>query len=366
MKYMEENEAVRRLSKITKTWMAHVEKGPLSGSVDLPPQADASTQNEKKNAMKQAFPTREAGAGGFLRVYEQNIPDKLLSTQMSEPEVKSMDAQSTEFSDTLDVSAPLRASLALAADHAYVSQIVADAIQKEKVKKQFEIDRDTMQVFYEEGKGTSIAVSVHDKANPSKTEVIVASIDETKLSSKEVLENLQKQANEVAQEQHTKTSYISKGLAIHGVLTGFGGALSQLEEGDIAEGSITLAQSVQGLGDLTGINQKIWQTSKQFLKEALQEPMEKLGESAVAGEGEKLFQMKISSIVGKVDLAVLDDIPIVGTVFGIYSIAEDFMNHNTLGYIDAGLDILTTGISLLGPEAEPFVIALSIIRMGID
>ena len=88
------NEEIKtRLSRITKTWMAHVEKGPLSGSVDLPPQADASTQNEK-NAMKQAFPTREAGAGGFLRVYEQNIPDKLLSTQMSEPEVKSMDAQS--------------------------------------------------------------------------------------------------------------------------------------------------------------------------------------------------------------------------------------------------------------------------------
>ncbi len=102
------------------------------------------------------------------------------------------------------------------------------------------------------------------------------------------------------------------------------------------------------------------------MKRALQKPLDKLSKSAVVREGEKIVETEISSVIGKVDTAHLDEIPIIGTAFGIYNIVEDFKQHNTLGYIDAGLDIVITGLSFLGPEVEPIIIALTFIRMGID
>ena len=56
----------------------------------------------------------------------------------------------------------------------------------------------------------------------------------------------------------------------------------------------------------------------------------------------------------------------MGTAFGIYYIYEDIQRHTVIGYVDAGLDSLITVLGFLGPEAEPFVIALTIIRLSID
>lgn len=90
------------------------------------------------------------------------------------------------------------------------------------------------------------------------------------------------------------------------------------------------------------------------------ESVEDLSGSSLMQEGEEATETEMSSVLGDVDG---EDIPIIGTAFGIYNIVEDL---TTLGYIDAGFDILIIGLSLAGPEMEPFVMALSAMKMGVE
>jgi len=55
---------------------------------------------------------------------------------------------------------------------------------------------------------------------------------------------------------------------------------------------------------------------------------------------------------------LMEDIPIIGTAFGIYNIYEDFHQHSVIGYVDGALDITITGLGFLGPETEPAILAL--------
>ncbi len=91
-----------------------------------------------------------------------------------------------------------------------------------------------------------------------------------------------------------------------------------------------------------------------------QEPVEQLSESATATEGEEMVETELTSVIGKVNLEFLEGIPIIGTAFGIFTIVEDFMQQTTLGYIDAGFDIVITCLTLLGPKVEPAVIAFTV------
>ena len=359
-----------RLARITKSWLSHVQQTTATGSQDIPQQSQVKQLGSFEDKVKpliDSIGTAPPGSHSHLRDYEQKFSDKLLSTQFSEPEIGSMETQNIDLSTTEDAGASLKASLAIASDHAQVSKAISDAIEdrESSVNKKFEMVSDSIKVI----EGKYITFSVFDKENPSHTEEVMATVDESKLSSKAMLEDLQKQAadfNEGSTGEHELTSRVGKGLAIFGVVQGFKGAFSKFEDGDYAEGTIYLAQSLHGLGDLSGINQKIWQASKNFLKEALQGPMEELSASTAVMDAEKVVGSEVSTVIGEVNSGFMDDVPIIGTAFAIYNIVEDFERHSTIGYIDAGLDILTAGLSFLGPEAEPFVIALSIIRMGID
>ncbi len=228
-----------RISRICKTSIAHVEDNENSGSREHPPEFPQLLLFQIKN-------------NNGYRKYEQNIPDKLLFIEITEPLIQSIDTQSKEFSRTEDVSAPLQASMALAYDHAYISKEIADDMSE------------SMKVIVEEGKETFIVLSTKNRENPSENKIIKVPIDESKLSSKEMIDNLQNQADAVKNlpsEESITTNRINKGLAIHGVVTGFSGAINKLEEGEYVEGSIYPAQSFHGLGDLTGINNKIWRSS---------------------------------------------------------------------------------------------------------
>lgn len=78
---------------------------------------------------------------------------------------------------------------------------------------------------------------------------------------------------------------------------------------------------------------------------------------------------RLGSIVEKVGTklgSLLEDVPIVGTAFGIYNIVEDFKAHTVHGYVDAGFDILITGLSVLGPEMEIITLPLTMIKMAFD
>ncbi len=357
-----------RISRITKSWLSHVHKDGVSGLRDTPPMGsvvDLGTFESNVKDVIKSIGEAEPGSQDHLRDYAE-ITDYLVSNQFTEPEIGSMETQSNDLSTTEDTSASLRGSLAISADHAKVSKAISDAIQEREAQlnKKFEMVSDSISV----SEGKYIRFSVYDKENPSHTQEVLATVEESELSSREMLNDLQQEANNYAVEatKRPASEIIGKALAIVGVVTGFTGALGKLEEGEYVEGSIYLAQSLHGLGDLAGINQKIWQASKNFIKGALQGPMNELSASTAAVDAERAVGSEVSSVIGKVNLNFLDDIPIIGTAFAIYSIYEDFAKHSVIGYIDAGLDILTAGLSFFGPEAEPFVIALSIIRMGID
>jgi hypothetical protein len=370
---------IERMSRVTKTWLSHLEQEDFSGSLDRAAGTDRDTPNydaaNDKLGLQDTIKTvaiRNPGPNDMLRKYEQKFPDRLISTEISEPEVKSMETQNEEFSTAEDTSAPFRASLALAADHAYISKALQGAIEEEEEKqgKEYEMEPDSVEMSEnEQSNDFEVTFTVYDKANPADTEELSTTIEDSKLGSKNLLEDYQEQASDPANqpsEGHGKLSYINKGLAIHGVLAGLGGALGDFEEGKYAKGAIGMAQGLNGLSDLAGINQKIWEAAKGLLKKALQEPLSQLSKTPLAEDGEEFASKEISSTMGSIDMSFLDDIPIIGTAFAIYNIVEDFKQHTTLGYIDAGLDIALTGLAFFGPEAEPFVIALSIIRMGIN
>ena len=119
------------------------------------------------------------------------------------------------------------------------------------------------------------------------------------------------------------------------------------------------------------LNQKIYKAAGKAVGKIASKAIGRVSEAVgtVLGEdaGKLLAQEggELLSTVGEVG-ELVEDIPIIGTAFGIYNIYEDLQQHTVIGYVDAGLDTLITVLGLLGPEAEPFVIALTIIRMGID
>lgn len=86
-----------RVTRVTKSWLSHLDKSGLSGSRDIPPQLTVKAVSSEITqkvmyAVKQTM-TDAPGSKQYLRIYEQNIHERLLSTQMSQPEVKSVDAQ---------------------------------------------------------------------------------------------------------------------------------------------------------------------------------------------------------------------------------------------------------------------------------
>ena len=196
-------------------------------------------------------------------------------------------------------------------------------------------------------------------------------LDESKLTSKDLIDEMQEQAQSPQSEGEGAAGRISKGLGIYGTVIGIKGTVKAFERGDVLHGSINLAQTLHGLGELSGLKQKIYKAAGKAVGKLASRAVggvsetigQVVGEDAgklIAGEGSKLL-----STVGEVG-EVFEDIPIVGTAFGIYNIYEDLQQHTVIGYVDAGLDALITVLGLLGPEAEPFVIALTIIRLGID
>lgn len=368
-----------RIARISKSWLSHVDSVELKGSRNAPPQTTPTQYTGQAGQANILSSVEDIGevrphSRQFLRDYElREATDRLLSTMITEPELDSIDTQIGEFSYTEDISSPLRASISLANDHTYVSDLINRQVQikEQQTGKQYEVIPDSVIVGQNDN---SVVFLVQEKINPSsQSEVISTTIDKTKLTSKVLLDELQTKANEIQQPGNPEegVSRINRGLAIYGIARGLTGAISAFENGNVTQGAIGLTQSLHGISELGGYNRAIYKAAGKYLGRALRNQVENVGETVSTIAGEDAGQLvkfaggEILSTVGEVG-EFLEDVPIVGTAFGVYNIYEDFQQHSTLGYIDAGLDIAVTGLSLLGPEAEPVVIALTIIRMGID
>ena len=263
--------------------------------------------------------------------------------------------------------------MAMANDHAYISGLIDRQVQlkEQQTGKKYEVLPDSLILGQNDD---SVRFRVREKGTPSSaTEELSTVIDKTKLASKALVEDLQTKANELQQPSgpESKVSKINRGLAIYGIVRGLAGSITAFENGNVTQGAIGLAQSLHGIGELSGFNKAVYKAAGKYLGNVLRNQVDSVSESVSTIAGEDAGNLvksaggEILSTVGEVG-DFLEDVPVIGTAFGVYNIYEDFQQHSTLGYIDAGLDIAITGLSLLGPEAEPVVLALTIIRMGID
>ena len=288
--------------------------------------------------------------------------------KVEEPQLESVENEVKEYHEAEDRSLSLRVSHAMLRDQLYVSKEIDKAVeaQESATGKRYEVNEDSIAV--REGK---VTYEIYEPSNPSSRRNVETDLDESKLTSKDLIDEMQGQAQSLQREGEGAAGRINKGLGIYGAVMGIKGTVEAFERGDALHGSINLAQTLHGLGELSGLNQKIYKTAGKVVGKLASRAVGRVSETIgqvvgedagklIAGEGSKLL-----STVGEVG-EVFEDIPIVGTAFGIYNIYEDLQQHTVIGYVDAGLDTLITVLGLLGPEAEPFVIALTIIRLGID
>ena len=283
------------------------------------------------------------------------------------PEIESAQNEVNQFTESEVRSVSLRASQALLHDQLYISEEIHQDVSSREARlgKDYEVDEETVEI-----ENNRVTYEVYDKENPSERETMETEIDESKLSSKELMDEMHEQATEL-QSEGGVGSKIGRGLAIYGAVMGIKGTVDAFEKGEIAKGSISLSQTLHGIGELTGVNQKIYKAASKALGKIANRNVGRVSESIETAIGEDAGELmareggEALSTIGEVG-ELFEDIPVVGTAFGLYNIYEDLQQHTVIGYVDAGLDTLITVLGLFGPEAEPFVIALSIIRLGID
>ena len=79
---------------------------------------------------------------------------------------------------------------------------------------------------------------------------------------KHLMDEMHEQSQILQQQQEEGISgRINNGLGIYGTVLGIKGTVEVFESGDISQGSIYLAQSLHGIGELSGFNPKVYRTA---------------------------------------------------------------------------------------------------------
>ena len=159
-------------------------------------------------------------------------------------------------------------------------------LKEQQTGREYEVIPDSVVVAETEN---SVRFRVQQKTNPtSEPEEISTAIDKSKLTSKALVDDLQAKASELNNPGTSEgtVSRINRGLAIYGIVRGLTGAIGALENGNITQGAIGLAQSLHGIGELSGINKAIYKAAGKYLGRVLRNQVKNIGESisTVAGE----------------------------------------------------------------------------------
>ena len=370
---VEEMRKVRDLiSRFGQTWLSHVDVDGVMGSRQPAPGAETAEYNFHSNMIDNLKDVAQR-IGTYLRDYELKYATTyLLSSLVSEAENEAVDTQINDFKTSEDRSLSVRTSIALTNDHEYVSDVINKEIteKSQQTGKKYQIVPNSVEI---EEDSEKVRFEIEADWNPDLKKVRTA-IDRSRLFSREMIEQMQRESKEFARSTDTeggKLAKFNRGFAIFNTVIGLFQSIGSLENGDMTQGVTGLAHTIYGIGELTEYNQKISKAAGKFLSRALRQSVKDLAESAsVTGEEAGAFVEQaggeIMSTAGKIENFLEKGLsPIIGTAFGIYNIIQDFKQHSILGYIDGVLDIAITGVSLLGPEAEPLKIALTILRMVI-
>jgi Ca2+-binding RTX toxin-like protein len=340
-------------------------KDSIKDVATLPPN-ERSTKYQPANVGPCAKTKRTKRAVGACTASD-NLPDAPWDARPVDiPEVETVKAEIDDFVQTEDLSLPHTLSMAFQADQIHIKMKIEQAIKarEESTGKTYHVDEDSVSV--ENGRLTFDVFDIH---NPTETESIEEPFDESRLTSKEILDKV----HEKTQKFHEEgiTSQVGRGLAIYGTIFGLQGTIDAFEMGDATGGAINLAMTLNGIGDLVGANAAIYKATTKALGRVARTALNEIGAVTERVFGEEAARSLVSggerlaSVGGRLG-ELAESVPIVGTAFGVYSIVEDLEEGTPIGYADAGLDILITGLGLLGPEAEPLVIGLTIVRMTID
>ena len=360
------DEIIRRISRISKSWLSHIDSNEIKGSRDLPPATKQQQYTLKDGLLSvvENIGSTPPMSNEFLREYELNESiERLLSSNMSEPETGAVGTQVIDFSHIDDVTLPLHAAIALVNDHAYVSDLIGRELHLKQLQtgKVYQVVPNTIEV---DDESDIVRFFVKEAANiSSELEQITTVINKFRLKSKALIEKFLSLSNK------TKpfVTWLKKGKGLINAMKGISSSIHELESGNLVDelkGAYHLGQNIYKIGDITGINKAAGEYIGKALKKLTDEASKSV--ESVANGIVKKTEGTVSSLIGKFKELKAKFAPIISAIEGIYNIYEDFKQHTTLGYINAAFDIAETVLSFFGPEAAPFEAALSLIQMGVD
>lgn len=262
---------------------------------------------------------------------------------------------------------PIRASISLANDYIIISNHVSKAVAhvSKTSGTEFEIIESSIKV-----EDNNIRMTLRDRSHPLLEQEINVPIDEDLLTSKKMkeeavqrLENIQETRNIPSKSLTTVNEF----LGVYGIVMGFRGAIQCFEDGKTFEGIVNVAQSLHGIYGMSQTAQRAFKMiSSKFFSSGLQQVERSLSTatteiSTALTEGTTAAEESLT-VAGE----AAEDIPVLGTVFGVYNTIQDIRRGTAIGYVDAALDAAITISALFGPEALVVTVALTIVRLVID
>lgn len=187
------NETIHRISCVSKSWLSHISSETIMGSRGPPP---ATWQEEYTGMAHQAnllsfiedIASSPPMSHNYLREYElKESRYRLLTWNLSEPELGVIAEQIQDFLFTDDVSLPLRASVALANDQAYVSNLITKELHLKQLQtgKRYKVVPDSIEV---KDQSNTVRFFVQELSNvSSELEPITVTFDKSKLRTKAML-----------------------------------------------------------------------------------------------------------------------------------------------------------------------------------
>ena len=236
--------------------------------------------------------------------------------------------------------------------------------------KRIEIDEKSVEL-----ENDVLTYNLYESHNKDKKYTARANLDPESLSSVKYGAEQDKYGTHSRRKKLAKAAGTAFG--VYGTVMSAFGAISSFERGDTEHGVISALQASHSFGSLTKINKMIERVSEKVLLKAVAKGASKIGLNKIA----KAASNKLLKMAERDSERLMGDIPYVGLAFDAYFIADDISDlknaterqdteaialdsvHLILDIGQAAANII---VDVLGPEFEPVVWALSLIRMAID
>ena len=236
------NDIVNRFSRISKSWLSHIDNARVRGSRDPPPATKKVKYTGTPEQASILSSVEDIGSTApmsrvYLREYElSESATRLLSLNISEAETIAVDMQIDDFSQIDEMSLPLQASIAIASDHAYVSDLISRELhmKQQQTGKVYEVIPDSVDIDE-----NIVRFFVREVANVSaEIEQITTTIDQSRLLTKQLLQALLNTSSKT----RPYLKWWKKGESFANAVIGLVNAVHKLEDGHILSGVIDLGK----------------------------------------------------------------------------------------------------------------------------